>query len=148
MSAGEAWVETDDEIRTILRRAKTIALVGASPKPWRDSGGIMQALLDAGFDVIPVNPNYAEVLGRPCVPNLSAVGRPIDIVNVFRRPSALLDLVREAIGVRAACLWLQPGALDSAAARAAAEAGMVVIAGRCIAVERRRLLHGPAASAR
>ena len=70
MRAETAWVESDDELRAILKSAKTIALVGASPKPWRDSNAIMAVLLKAGFDVIPVNPNYGEVLGCPCVPKI------------------------------------------------------------------------------
>jgi predicted CoA-binding protein len=140
VNAAAAWVESDEALRAILKNAKTIALVGASPKPWRDSNAIMSVLLGIGFDVVPVNPNYAEVLGRPCVPGLRAVGRPIDIVNVFRRPSALGELVAEALAVGAKCLWLQPGAVDEGAARTAAAAGMLVVADRCIAVDSRRLL--------
>ncbi len=140
MSAETAWVESDDELRAILKSAKTIALVGASPKPWRDSNAIMGVLIGRGFDVIPVNPNYGEILGRPCVPNLRAVERPIDIVNVFRRPSALEELAQEAVLVGASCLWLQPGALDERAARSAVASGLLVVADRCIAVDSRRLL--------
>ena len=140
MRAAAAWIDSDDELRTILKSAKTIALVGASPKPWRDSNSIMEVLLARGFDVIPVNPNYTEVLGRPCLPDLRAIAQPIDIVNVFRRPSALEDLVREALLVGAKCLWLQPGAFDEPAARTAAASGLLVVADRCIAVDSRRLL--------
>jgi len=140
VKAETAWIDSDDDLKAILKSSKTIALVGASPKPWRDSNSIMSILLALGFDVVPVNPNHSEVLGRPCVPDLRAVGRHIDIVNVFRRPSALDQLVREALLAGATCLWLQPGAVDEEAARTAAASGLLVVADRCIAVDSRRLL--------
>lgn len=133
-------VDFDEEIRAILEGAATIALVGASPKPWRDSNGIMAMLLDAGYNVIPVNPNYAEVHGRPCVPDLRSITVPVDIVDVFRRPSAIASLIDEAVAVGAPVVWLQPGAVEEDAARRGADAGVTIIAGRCIAVEYGRLV--------
>lgn len=140
MTAARTWIDSDDEIRDILEGAATIALVGASPKPWRDSNGIMAMLLGAGYNVIPVNPNYAEVLGRPCVPDLRSIGAPVDIVDVFRRPSALLPLIQDAIAARAPVVWLQPGAFEESAARTGLDAGLRMVVERCIAVDYRRLV--------
>lgn len=143
MTAVPARIDADDDIRELLRDATTIALVGASPKPWRDSNGIMAMLLGAGDNVIPVNPNYAKVLGRACAPDRASVAVPIDIVSVFRRPSALLSLIEEAVHAGAPALWLQPDAVDEEAADRGARAGLRIVADRCIGVEYRRLVRAP-----
>jgi predicted CoA-binding protein len=133
-------IEDDGAIREILRGAKTVAVVGASVKPWRDSNSIMQFLIDAGYKVFPVNPKYSEVLGIPCVPNLSHVPKGIDIVDVFRRSEALDLLVDEAIANGAKTLWTQFGVVDVKAGAKAEQAGMNVIMDHCIRVDHRRLL--------
>jgi predicted CoA-binding protein len=133
-------IEDDDAIREILKSAKTIAVVGASVKPWRDSNSIMQFLIDAGYKVFPVNPKYSAVLGVPCVPNLSHVPEGIDIVDVFRRSEALDLIVGEAIANGAKMLWTQLGVVDVKAAAKAEQAGMKVIMDHCIRVDHRRLL--------
>jgi uncharacterized protein len=107
----------------ILREAKTIAVVGASPKPDRPSHGVMRYLLEHGYRVIPVRPRDCDkVLGIPCVPTLSEVGEPVDLVDVFRRPEFTPEIAREAVAIGAGALWLQLG-IVSAEARAIAEAG-------------------------
>ena len=106
----------------ILGQAKTIAVVGASPKPWRPSHDVMRYLLEQGYDVIPVNPRGDEVLGIPCAPTLAEVGRPVDLVDVFRRPEFTPGIAREAVYAGAKALWLQMG-IVSDEARAIAEAG-------------------------
>ena len=107
----------------ILRDAKTIAVVGASPKPWRPSHGVMRYLLEQGYRVIPVRPRDCdEVLGIPCVPTLAGVEEPIDLVDVFRRVEHTPEVAREAVAVGAKALWLQMG-LVSPEARAIAEQG-------------------------
>jgi predicted CoA-binding protein len=133
-------IEDDDAIRGILKSAKTIAVVGASVKPWRDSNSIMQFLIDAGYKVFPVNPKYSEVLGVPCVPRLSDVPKGIDVVDVFRRSDALDVIVDEAIANGAKTLWTQLGVVDVKAATKAEQAGMKVIMDHCIRVDHRRLL--------
>jgi predicted CoA-binding protein len=133
-------IEDDDAIRKILTEARTIAVVGASVKPWRDSNSIMQFLIDVGYKVFPVNPKYSEVLGISCVPDLSQVPKGIDIVDVFRRPEALGSIVEEAIAVGAKTLWLQLGVVDEPAAKKAEQAGMKVIMDHCIRVDHRRLI--------
>jgi predicted CoA-binding protein len=130
----------DDAIRKILREAKTVAVVGASVKPWRDSNSIMQFLIDVGYKVFPVNPNYSEVLGLPCASDLSRVPRGIDIVDVFRRPEALGPIVEEAITNGAKTLWLQLGVVNVDAAKKAEQAGINVIMDHCIRVDHRRLI--------
>ena len=132
--------EDDGAIRKVLKEAKTIAVVGASVKPWRDSNSIMQFLIDAGYKVFPINPRYSEVLGIPCVPDLSHMPKGIDIVDVFRRPEALGSIVDEAIANGARTLWLQLGVINVDAARKAEQAGMNVIMDHCIRVDHRRLL--------
>jgi predicted CoA-binding protein len=133
-------IEDDDVIRRILESAKTIAVVGASVKPWRDSNSIMQFLLQVGYIVFPVNPNYSEVLGTRCVPLLSEVSEKIDIVDVFRRSDAVGPIVDEAIAVAAKTLWMQVGVVNEEAADKAERAGLNVIMDRCIRVDYQRLI--------
>jgi predicted CoA-binding protein len=133
-------IEDDDAIRKILKEAKTIAVVGASEKPWRDSNSIMQFLIDVGHKVFPVNPKYSEVLGIPCVPDLSYVPKGIDIVDVFRRSEALDQIVDQAIANGAKTLWLQLGVVSDDAAKKAEQAGLNVIMDHCIRVDHRRLI--------
>ena len=107
----------------ILVEARTIALVGASPKPERPSNDVMRYLLEAGYRVIPVRPlDCDEVLGVPCVASLAEIDEPIDIVDVFRRPEFCAAHAREAVAAGAKALWLQVG-IESAEARAIAQAG-------------------------
>jgi predicted CoA-binding protein len=118
----------------ILRDAKTIAVVGASPSPERESYGVMRYLLNHGYRCIPVRPDYDEVLGIPCVPTLLDIDEPIDLVDVFRRPELCAAHAREAAAAGARTLWLQLG-IVSAEARAIAEAaGMGYVENACTAV--------------
>ncbi len=123
---------TDDELRAILARAKTIAMVGASSNRERPSFGVMKILLGAGFRVIPVTPKEAKVLGRTAYATLADIPEPVDIVDVFRRPEDTPQIADEAARIGAKTLWLQLGiSSDEAAARAAA-AGMTVVMDTCI----------------
>lgn len=107
----------------ILRDARTIAVVGASPRPERPSHGVFRYLLAQGYDVIPVRPaDCDDVLGVPCVGSLAEIDRPIDLVDVFRRTEHTPDVARQAVEVGAGAVWLQLG-LVSAEARGIAEAG-------------------------
>jgi len=132
---------TDDAgLRELLSSAATIAVVGASPKPWRDSGSIAQFLAGKGYRVYPVNPKYEEVLGLKCFPDLKSVPEKIDIVDVFRRPGEVDAVVDEAIAVGAKSVWLQLGVINEVAAAKAESAGLKVVMDRCIAVEHRALM--------
>ena len=107
----------------ILADVRTIALVGASPKPDRPSNDVMRYLLDVGYRVIPVRPpDCDEVHGVPCVASLAEIDEPIDLVDVFRRAEFCAGHAREAVAAGAKALWLQAG-IESAEARAIAEAG-------------------------
>jgi uncharacterized protein len=112
-------IEDDKKIKDILMTAQTIAVVGASNKPLRDSHRIMQYLKREGYIVIPINPTYTEIDGDRCFPDLISVQRPIDIVDVFRNPDAIDAIVEEAIAVKMKTLWLQLGVVHAAAARKA-----------------------------
>ena len=133
-------IEGDKAIETILQKARTIAVVGASPKPGRDSGTIASFLAAKGYTVIPVNPIYQEVLGMKCYPDLASIGLPVDIVNIFRNPDEVLPIIDEAIATGAKAVWMQLGVVNAEAAKKAEQAGIQVIMDRCIAVEYRRLV--------
>ena len=122
----------------ILTGARTIALVGASPKPERPSNQVMRYLLDAGYRVIPVRPpDCDEVHGVPCVATLAEVGEPIDLVDLFRRSEFCAGHAREAVAVGANALWLQVG-IESAEARCIADdAGMDYVENACTMVVHR-----------
>ena len=128
-----------DPIRDLLERARTIAVVGCSPKPSRDSHRIASYLLDAGYAVVPVNPGYDEILGQRCYPDLATIpeATTLDIVNVFRRPEHVPAVAEAAIERRAGALWLQLGVANPAAERRAVDAGLQVVSNRCIMVEHR-----------
>jgi predicted CoA-binding protein len=118
----------------ILSRSRTIALVGASPKPWRASYTVMRYLLENGYRVLPVRPHVNEVLGIPCVGSLAEIEEPIDLVDVFRRAEFCPVVAEEAVAVGAKALWLQLG-IVSAEARAIAErAGMDYVENACTAI--------------
>jgi predicted CoA-binding protein len=124
----------------ILRDARTIAIVGASPRPERPSHGVMRYLLAQGYRVIPVRPlDCDEVLGVPCVPTLADVEEPIDLVDVFRRPEHAPDHAREAVAVGAKALWLQLGIVSPEARRIAVDAGLDYVEDRCTAIEHRHV---------
>lgn len=128
------------EIQEILRSARTIAVVGASTNPFRASHSIAQFLVESGYDVIPVNPNHPEVLGRRCYGSLLEIpaGVQIDIVDVFRNSAAVAALVEPAIERKARFFWMQEGVVDSEAARRLEAAGVGVAMDRCIMKDRVR----------
>ena len=124
----------------ILRDAKTIALVGASPKPSRPSNGVMRYLLAQGYDVIPVRPRDCdEVHGIPCVATLAEIDRPIDLVDVFRRVDAAPGVAQEAVDVGARAVWLQLGLVSPEAREIATAAGLDYVEDECTAIVHRRL---------
>jgi predicted CoA-binding protein len=127
----------------ILRDARTIAVVGASPKPWRPSHDVMRYLLERGYRVIPVRPRDCDqVLGVPCVNSLAEVAEPIDLVDVFRRPEAAPDVARDAVAAGAKALWLQVGIVSAEARKLAEEAGLDYVENACTKVVHRLYLAG------
>lgn len=125
-------------LRELIRAAKTVAVVGLSPKPDRPSHGVAMRLRELGFDVIPVRPGLSSWEGIPCHASLSDVPVPIDIVDVFRNPDDVPPLASEAVKVGARCFWMQPGTYHAEAAAIAEQGGLVVASERCLAGAIRR----------
>jgi len=135
---------SDNEIRAILSNPTTVAVVGCSDDPGRDSLKIAKLLKTRGFRVIPVNPQLQpdalrQELGERCYPNLDSIPEPVDIVDVFRRPEYLPEIADQAVRKGARVLWGQLGVVNLEAAERARKAGMTVVMDRCPAIEYRRL---------
>lgn len=128
---------TPAEIAGILKGMKTIAVVGASPKPERPSHGIMAYLLSQGFRVIPVNPGQAEVLGQTCYPSLADIPEPVDVADIFLNPASVPPVVDQAIAKGVKTVWMQSGIVHNDAAAVARKAGLTVVMNKCILVEHR-----------
>jgi len=128
---------SDAYLKQILSEVKTIALVGASPRPERDSYRCMAALLDAGYDIIPVNPREAgnSILGQRCYDCLAAIEQPIDMVEIFRSSEAALAVTEEAISIGAKVVWMQLEVRNQQAAELAEAAGIKVVMDRCPKIE-------------
>jgi predicted CoA-binding protein len=125
----------------ILAEARTIALIGASPKPERPSNDVMRYLLDVGYRVIPVRPaDCDKVHGVPCVRSLAEIDEPIDLVDVFRRPEFCAGHAREAVEAGAGALWLQVGIVSAEAREIAVEAGLDYVEDACTKVVHRLYL--------
>ena len=118
----------------ILAEARTIALVGASPRAGRPSNGVMRYLLEEGYRVIPVRPHRREVLGVPCVGSLREIDEPIDLVDVFRRPEFCPAVAEDAVAVGAKALWLQLGIVSPEARSIAEVGGLEYVENACTAV--------------
>lgn len=123
---------SEDQIRQFLLSIKRIAVVGLSPKTDRPSHRVAAALQRFGYDIVPVRPALAEVLGQPAYANLGAVPGSIDLVDVFRNPDEVDAIVDEAIRLKLPAIWLQDGVINHAAALRARDAGMFVVMDRCI----------------
>jgi predicted CoA-binding protein len=126
-----------DYLATILREVKTIAMVGASSDPTKFSYGVLRVLHETGYDMIPVNPKEAgkEIRGLTCRESLSAIERPVDMVQVFRTSKAAYAVTEEAIKIGAKVVWMQIGVRNDEAARMAEAAGLKVVMNRCPKIE-------------
>ncbi len=129
-----------DERRRILTEARTIAVVGLSANRWRPSFGAAEYLQDAGYRIIPVNPNHAgaSILDEPVVASLDDIAEPVDIVDVFRRPEFTPEIAEAAVRNGAHVLWLQLGVVNEGAARIAQPGGLTVVMDRCLATDHER----------
>ncbi len=127
----------EDYLQGLLKSVKTIAMVGASPDKTKFSYGVLRILHETGYDMIPVNPRPGldEIRGIKVYPSLAAIDRPVDMVEVFRRPEDLMGVAKEAIAIGAKVLWGQIGVVDHDAARLAEEAGLKVVMDRCPKIE-------------
>ncbi|MEK9610040.1 MAG: CoA-binding protein [Alphaproteobacteria bacterium] len=128
---------SDEYLQGILTSVKTIAMVGASPDKTKFSYGVLRVLHETGYDMIPINPRpgLEEIRGLKVYPNLAAIDRPVDMVEVFRKPEDLYGIAEEAIAIGARVLWGQIGVVNHDAARLAEEAGLKVVMNRCPKIE-------------
>jgi uncharacterized protein len=139
----------DPELRDVLTHARTIAVIGLSDKPERDSNEVARYLKSQGYRIVPVNPTLSEVLGEKSYPSLSAIPKEVgvDIVDVFRRSDQVPPVVDEALARGVKVIWMQLGVEHAAAAAKARAAGATVYENLCIMVQHRRLRIPPVATA-
>ena len=130
----------DTELKELLKNAKRIAIVGLSPKADRPSHNVGKYLKDQGYEIIPVNPVYPEVLGEKSYPDLKSIPGKVDIVDVFRKPEAVMPVADEAIDIGAGSIWFQQGVINEQAAEKAGAGGLTVVMDLCIYREHLRLL--------
>ena len=130
------------EIQALLRRAKTVAVLGLSETPGKPSHHVAEELQKFGYRIVPVNPTAREILGERAWPDLESALKnagPVDVVDVFRKPEAVAGIVDDAIRLGVKALWLQEGVIDAAAAQRARDAGIFTVMDRCMFKERRAL---------
>lgn len=135
MSADLTW----EEMERILRPPKTVAVVGLSDKPDRESHEIAAYLQGQGYRIIPVNPRIAETLGEKAYPSLRAIPEKVDIVQIFRRSEEVAPIVDDAIAVKAPVIWMQVGIVNEEAAASAEAAGLTVVMDTCMRSTHRAL---------
>jgi predicted CoA-binding protein len=128
---------TTDQIGDLLKRSKTIAVVGLSDSPLRPSYGVSAYMQTQGYRIIPVNPGIKGALGEKAVSSLADVTEKIDIVDVFRRSEFVPEVIDEAIRLKVPAIWLQEGVVHEEAAEKARKAGIFVVMDRCILKEHR-----------
>ncbi len=133
-------MNSDNELKDILLSAKTIASVGLSSNPQKDSYGVDLYLKEQGYRIIPVNPTAKEILGEDSYPDLESVPTKIDVVQIFRKPEDVPPVVDSAIKVGAKVVWMQEGIVNEEAARKAREAGLQVVMDACMRATHRRLI--------
>lgn len=126
-----------DPIAQVLNESKTIAVVGLSSNPQKPSYEVAQYLQERGYKIIPVNPNLTEALGEKAYPDVLSIPEPVDVVDIFRPPEAVPEIVEQAITKGAKVVWMQPGAENLQAAERAMQAGLQVIVGVCMMREHR-----------
>jgi predicted CoA-binding protein len=130
------------QLRRILATSRKIAVVGLSAKWYRPSYFAAKYLVDHGYKVFPVNPNYEEVLGLRCWPDLKSLPEKIDVEDIFQKPERVPALVEDAIEIGAKVVWMQIGVIQEEAARRARDAGLDVVMNRCMKIEYARLFGG------
>ncbi len=129
-----------DEIKVIVEKSKTIAVVGLSPKESRPSNMVARYLINAGYKIIPVNPGHDSILGLRCYADLLAIPERVDIVDIFRRAEDVGPIVQQAVEIRCKTIWMQQGIINHAAAELARKNGLHVVMDRCIKIDHAKLL--------
>ena len=133
---------SNQRIRDILESAETIAMVGLSGNWSRPSYFAAKYLMEKGYTVIPVNPNYKEILGKKSYPSLQEIDRPVDVVNLFQRSEKVADFLEDAVALKASAFWMQLGIVNKQAGGKAVELGMIPVMDRCMKIEYARLFGG------
>lgn len=129
-------------LRRILSENRTLAVVGLSGNWYRPSFFAAKYMQDHGYRIIPVNPNYEEILGERCYPDLASIPEPVDLVDVFQRPENTPQFARDAVTIGARTLWLQLGIRNPESEAIARQAGMDYVEDRCVKIEHARLFGG------
>jgi predicted CoA-binding protein len=129
-------------LRRILNTYKRVAMVGLSADWWRPSFFAAKYLLEHGFEVIPVNPKYEEILGQKCYPDLKSIPTPVDVVDLFQKAERVPIFVDDAIAIGAKVVWMQLGIINEEAAQKARDAGLEVVMDRCMKIEYARIFGG------
>ena len=133
---------TDEKEEEILRQSKTIAIVGLSPKEGKPSNTVARYLIAAGYSVIPVNPQYDEILDRKCYKTLMDIPGHVDIVDIFMRSERVLPVAEDAVRIKPGCIWLQLGIINEDAKRLAENHNIPFFMNVCIKLEHARLIAG------
>ena len=131
-----------NELRRILKECKTVAVVGLSANEMRPSYFAAKYMQDHGYRIFPVNPNYDEILGETCYPDLASIPEPVDMVDLFQRSDRVMPFVEQAIEIKARVVWMQLGVINDEAAKLASDAGLEVVVDRCVKIEYARLFGG------
>jgi predicted CoA-binding protein len=129
----------DEQIKKILKKYHTIAIVGISQDEEKPSFRVASYLKDQDYKIIPVNPRYKEILGEQCHSSLKEIPESVEIVDVFRKPEAIDEIAEEAIEIGAKVIWMQLGIVNNKAAQRAKDAGLEVVMDRCMYIEHKRL---------
>ena len=126
---------TSQEIETLLNTSKVVAIVGLSTDESKDSNRVARYLQDAGYKIIPVNPSADTILGEKSYADLASIPEKVDIVNIFRKPEAIPQIVDEAIPLKPKAIWMQLGLVNNEAATKARAQGILVVMNKCIKIE-------------
>ena len=132
-------IKEDDDIKELLENSRTIAILGLSPKPDRESNKVAKYLKDNGYSIIPVRPGQKEILGQSVYATLDDIKKDVDIVDVFRNPEQVLPHAHEAIQMQPKVFWMQLGIENHEAASLLVKAGIDVVMNKCIKIEHERL---------
>ena len=126
-------MSNDQYLKEILSTVKTIAVIGASSKPDKDSYKVMEVLINFGYEIFPVNPTYAgkRILGKECYPDLKSIKKKVDMVDIFRTKDFIFNLTKEAIDIKVEVLWTQEGITHEEAANLGRSAGLIVVMDEC-----------------
>ena len=123
----------------ILNSSRVVAVVGLSPKPDRPSYRVASYLKEQGYKIIPVNPKAERILGEVCYPDLSSIPEPVDVVDIFRRPTKVANIMEETLKIGAKAIWMQEGVINEEAAALAKETRLLVVMDRCMFKEHPKL---------